>query len=390
MIGFELNEQQELYRKKAHDFALRELRPLSEACDLEGRFPSDLIRKGHEAGLITFRYPKEYGGAGVEDQITWAIVREELAWGCPALTVGMLASNLAATPILHMGTPEQKRKYLTRLCDPSRVAVAAMAMTESDAGSDVSSISTTARKRDGGYVLNGRKVFITNGGIAEVTVVYSRMEGTEGMDGMTAFIVDGQPMGFSMGRKEEKMGIRASHTAEIVLDDVEVPEEDRLGPEGQAFLISMRMFDESRIMVAALAVGIARAAMELALQYMGRLSHYGRKMNEFQSASFRLADMAMKIEAARLMTWRSAWLANQGRRMTQEGAMAKCFASETASWVTEEAIDLMGLEGGLTRSLVEKMYRDSRVWRIFEGTSEIMRAVTARELFRPLARGARA
>jgi alkylation response protein AidB-like acyl-CoA dehydrogenase len=382
VIAFELNEQQELYRKKAHDFAARELRPVAVQCDLEARFPPDLIRKGHQAGLITFRYPEEYGGAGVDDQITWAVVREELAWGCPALTVGMLASNLAATPILHMGSPQQKQKYLTRLCDPGRVAVAAMAMTEPDAGSDVSSIATTARKVNGRYVLNGRKVFITNGGIADVTVVYGRMEGTEGMNGMTAFILDGQPEGLSMGRKEEKMGIKASHTAEIVLDDVEVSEEDRLGPEGQAFLMSMRMFDESRIMVAALAVGIARGAMEIALQHLAGASQFGKNMNARQSASYRLSDMAVRIDAARLLAWRAAWLANQGKRMTRESAMAKCFASETANWVTDEAVDILGLEGCLNRSLVEKMYRDARVWRIFEGTSEIMRAVTARELFK--------
>jgi alkylation response protein AidB-like acyl-CoA dehydrogenase len=382
MIAFELNQEQESYRKKAHDFARNELRPLALECDLEGRFPFDLIRKGHERGLITFRYPKEYGGAGVDDQITWAIVREELAWGCPALTVGMLASNLAATPILHMGSPQQKKKYLTRLCDPRAAAVAAMAMTEPDAGSDVSSISTSARSIKSGYVLNGRKVLITNGGIADITVVYGRMEGTEGMSGMTAFIIDGRPNGLSMGRKEEKMGIKASHTAEIILDDVEVPNDDRLGPEGQAFLMSMRMFDESRIMVAALAVGIARGAMEIALQHLAATSEFGKKMNATQSASGRLADMAMRIDAARLLAWRAAWLANKGKRMTKESAMAKCFASETANWVTDEAIDLLGLGGCLSRSMVEKMYRDARVWRIFEGTSEIMRAVTARELYK--------
>ncbi len=383
MIGFDLSEEQRMFQKTAHDFAARELRPIALECDRTGTYPQELITKGHQAGLIAFHFPEEYGGAGVTDRVSWTLVREELAWGCPALCIAMMASNLAATPILHMGSKAQKEKYLTRLTDPDRITLAAMAMTEPDAGSDVASIRTKAVKKDGRYVLNGTKTFITNGGIADVTVVYARMEGSTGMDGMTAFIIDGRPKGFSMGKKEEKMGIRASHTAEIILEDVEVPEEDRLGPEGEAFLLSMRMFDESRIMVGALALGIARSALETAIRYSDERKQFGKPLKAFEGISFKLAEMATRLDAARLLTWRAAWLAsNDGRRFTKESAMAKCYATEAASWITDQAIQILGGYGYMHEYLVEKLYRDSRIFRIFEGTSEIMRLIVSRELFR--------
>lgn len=382
MLGFDLTEEQRMIRKTAHDFALKELRPIALECDRSEKYPADLIQKGHQAGLISFHFPEEYGGAGVDDRVSWSLVREELAWGCPGLCIAMMASNLAAIPILHMGSPEQKARYLTRLSDPGKPVLAAMAMTEPDAGSDVSSIRTTARKQGDRYVLNGRKTFITNGGIADVTVVYCRMEGSKGMEGMTAFIIDGKPQGFSMGKKEDKMGIRASHTSELILEDVEVPAEDRLGGEGQAFLLSMHMFDESRIMVASLALGIARAALEIAVDYAGQRSQFGRSINKFEGISFKLADMAMRLDAARLLTWRAAWLANQGRRMTKESAMAKCCAAEAAHWICDQALQVLGGYGYMREYLVEKFYRDSRIFRIFEGTSEIMRLIISRELYR--------
>lgn len=383
MIAFELNEEQRLFQKTAHDFAAKELRPLALECDASHGYPPELIKKGHEAGLISFRYPEEYGGAGVEDQVSWALVREELAWGCAGLTIAMLASNLAATPILHMGTGDQKQKYLTRLCDPERAVLAAMGMTEPDAGSDVTAIRTTAVRKGDHYLLNGRKTFITNGGIADITVVYARMAGSKGLEGMTAFIIDGRPQGLTMGKVEEKMGIRASHTAELILEDVAVPIEDRLGQEGQAFLLSMRMFDESRIMVAALAIGIARAAYEIAREYAAQRSQFGRTLNKFQGVSFKLAEMATRIDAARLLTWRAGWLATEGKRMTKHSAMAKFYAGETANWVCDQAIQILGGYGYMTEYLVEKLYRDARVFRIFEGTSEIMQLVISRELYRP-------
>jgi acyl-CoA dehydrogenase len=382
MIAFELTEEQRLFQKTAYDFAVKELRPIALECDESGHYPPDLIKKGHEAGLIAFRYPEEYGGASVDDQISWAIVREELAWGCPGLTIAMLASNLAATPIMNIGSQEQKKKYLTRLCDPENITLAAMAMTEPNAGCDVSGIRTTAQKVGDRYIINGTKTFITNGGIADITVLYCRMKGTTGMDGMTAFIIDGKPKGFSQGKKESKMGINASYTAELILEDVEVPEEDRLGPEGKAFHISMQMFDESRIMVAALANGIARAGLEIARDYANERSQFGKKLVNFEGISFKLADMATRIDAARLLTWRAAWMANHGVRMTKESAMAKMYATEMANYVTDQAIQILGGYGYMKEYLVEKLYRDARVFRIFEGTSEVMRLVISRELYR--------
>jgi len=213
-------------------------------------------------------------------------------------------------------------------------------------------------------------------------VIYARMEGTAGMKGMTAFIIDGRPKGFSQGKVEEKMGILASHTAELIMEDVEVPEEDRLGPEGEAFLLSMRMFEESRINVASMAIGIGRAALEIALDYAKERSQFGQPIIKFQGVSFKLADMAMQIEAARLLVWRAAWLANQGRKFNKESAMAKCMASEAASFITDLAIQILGGYGYMREYLVEKLHRDARVFRLFEGTSEVMRLIMARELER--------
>lgn len=382
MIGFELSEEQKLFQKTAHDFAVKELRPISMECDQSGHYPPELIQKGHKAGLIAFRYPEEYGGGGVDDQVSWAIVREELSWGCAGLAIAIVASGLAATPIVSIGSPAQKKKYLTRLCDPEKITLAAMAMTEPNAGSDVSGIRTTARKKGDRYILNGTKTFITNGGIADVTVVYCRMEGTVGMNGMTAFIIDGQPKGFYQGKKEDKMGIRASHTAELILEDVEVSEEDRLGPEGKAFHVSMKMFDESRIMVAAQALGIARAAFEIARDYADQRTQFGKKLTNFEGISFKLADMATQIDAARLLTWRAAWMATRGLRMSKESAMAKLYAGEAASYVTDQAIQILGGYGYIKEYLVEKLFRDARVYRIFEGTAEVMRLVISRELYK--------
>ena len=382
MLSFQLSEEQRMIQRTAHNFAANELRPIALDCDMKESYPVELLRKGHEAGLISFHFPEEYGGAGVEDRVSWALVREELAWGCPGLCIAMMASNLAAVPILHMGSPEQKAKYLTRLTGMKNPVLAAMAMTEPDAGSDVSSIRAHAHKKDGRYILNGRKTFITNGGIADVTVVYCRMEGSKGMEGMTAFIIDGKPPGFSMGKKEKKLGIRASHTSELILENVEVIEEDRLGPKGEAFLLSMRMFDESRIMVAALAIGTARAALEIAVEYAGQRSQFGKPLKNFEGVSFKLADMATRLDAARLLNWRAAWMATQGSKMTKESAMAKCYATEVSSWITDQAIQILGGYGYMREYLVEKLYRDSRIFRIFEGTSEIMRLIVARELYR--------
>jgi len=271
---------------------------------------------------------------------------------------------------------------ITRLCDPDHPTLAAMAMTEPNAGSDVSGIRTTARKKGDRYILNGTKTFITNGGIADITVVYCRMEGTAGMDGMTAFVIDGRPTGFSQGKKEAKMGIKASYTAELILEDVEVPEENRLGPEGKAFHISMKMFDESRIMVAAQALGIARAALEIARDYADQRMQFGKKISSFEGVSFKLADMATRLDAARLLTWRAAWMANQGMKIGKESAMAKLYASEAASYVTDQAIQILGGYGYMKEYLLEKLYRDARVFRIFEGTAEIMRLIISRELYR--------
>lgn len=378
-IGFELTEEQKQFQELAHAFAENEIRPVAPHFDEVEEFPWDLMRKGNELGLMNYALPEEYGGAGVESAVTGSIITEELAWGCAGVATALGGTGLCATPIVIAGTHEQKSKYLTRLTDTKKLQLGAYAITEPEAGSDVASMKTTARKVSGGYVLNGTKQFITNGGLADVYTVFATIDPSRRADGICAFIVD-KDMGVKPGKKEKKMGIRASHTAQVHFEDVFVPEENLLGEEGEGFLIAMRTFEHTRPSVASMAIGVARAAFEYAMDYAGQREQFGKPIARLQAIGFMIADMATEIDAARLLTWRAAWMMDRGMPVNKEASMAKRFAADMAMKVTTDAVQILGGVGYMRDYPVEKWMRDAKIMQIYEGTSQIQRVVISRML----------
>lgn len=376
---FDLTEEQKQFQELAHSFAENEIRPVAPHYDEVEDFPWDLVKKGNELGLMSYAFPEEYGGAGVHSAVTNAVVTEELAWGCAGVATAMGGTGLCATPIMIGGNPTQKAKYLSYLADPKNLHLGAYAITEPNAGSDVASMKTTAKKVSGGYVLNGTKQFITNGGLADVYVVFATIDPSRRADGICAFIVE-KDMGVQPGKKEKKMGIRASHTAQIHLEDVFVPQENLLGEEGEGFLIAMRTFEHTRPDVAAMAIGVSRAAFEYAMDYSQQREQFGKPIARLQAVGFMLADMATEIDAARLLTWRAAWMLDQGLPVNKEASMAKRFAADTAMKVTTDAVQVLGGVGYTRDYPVEKWMRDAKIMQIYEGTSQVQRVVISRML----------
>jgi acyl-CoA dehydrogenase len=377
-IHFDLSEEQRQFQELAHSFAEKEIRPVAPEFDEREEFPWDVVKKAAELGLMTYGLPEEYGGTGA-DALTQCVVTEEMAWGCAGIATAIGGTGLCATPIVLGGNEAQKKKYLPRFSDTRKLTLGAYAITEPDAGSDVASMKTTAKKVSGGYVLNGTKHFITNGGLADIYVIFATIDPAQRADGICAFIVE-KEMGVQPGKKERKMGIRASHTAQIHLEDVFVPEENLLGDAGEGFLIAMRTFEHTRPDVAALAVGVARAAFEYAMDYAQQREQFGKPIARFQAIGFMLADMATEIDAARLLTWRSAWMLDQGLPVNKEASMAKRFAADTAMKVTTDAVQILGGVGYMRDYPVEKWMRDAKIMQIYEGTSQIQRVVISRML----------
>ncbi len=383
MIGFDLTEEQQRLKEMAHEFAEKEMRPVAAHYDETEEFPWPVLKKASEVGLLAYAIPEEFGGAGITSQVTNCIVQEELFWGCAGIATSMGAIMLGALPILVAGSDAQKKKYLTMLTElkPDKMPkLGAFALTEPEAGSDAASLKTSAKKVPGGYVLNGTKHFITNGGIADVYTVFATLDPAKGADGITAFIVEGSTKGVKPGKKEKKMGIRASHTAQVHFDDVVVPEENLLGAEGEGFFVAMQTLDLSRPMVAVGAVGIARAAFEAALQYSMERKQFGRPIAKQQAISFMLADMATQIDAARLLCWRSAWLLDHDEPSMKESSMAKSFAPDVAMQVTTDAVQIFGGVGYTRDYPVEKFMRDAKIMQIYEGTTQIQKLVISRSM----------
>lgn len=378
-ISFDLTEEQRQFQELAHLFSENEIRPVAPHYDEVEEFPWDLIKKAHNLGLMTYAFPEEYGGAGVSSTVTQTLVTEELAWGCAGVATALGGTSLGATPIMIAGNPTQKAKYLCRLSDTRKLELGAYAITEPEAGSDVASMKTTAKKVSGGYVLNGTKQFITNGGLADIYSVFATVDPSRRADGITTFIVE-KDMGVKPGKKEKKMGIRASHTAQIHLEDVFVPDENVLGDEGDGFLIAMRTFEHTRPLVASMAIGVARAAYEYALDYSVQREQFGRSIAKFQAIGFMLADMATDIDAARLLTWRAAWMLDHHLPVNKEASMAKRFAADMAMKVTTDAVQILGGVGYMRDYPVEKWMRDAKIMQIYEGTSQIQRVVISRML----------
>jgi alkylation response protein AidB-like acyl-CoA dehydrogenase len=380
MIGFELTEEQRELRAWAHEFAEKEIRPVAAEYDEKEEMPWPVLEKAAQIGLLSYGIPEEYGGGGVTSALTHVIISEELFWGCAGIASAIGASNLASVPILLMGNEEQKRHYLPRFCQTDRVVLGAFALTEPQAGSDVVALRTRAERKGDRYILSGQKRFITNGGIADVYIVFATIDPSLGYGGVTAFIVDGDTPGLKAGKKERKMGIRASHTGDVIFEDVEVPVENRLGEEGEGFVLAMKVFERTRPGVAAGAIGIARAAYEYALQYARERVQFGKPIIAKQAIRFMLADMATEIDAARLLTWRAAWMIDAGLSNNVQASMAKVFAAETAMRVTTQAVQILGGYGYMRDYPVEKWMRDSKITQIYEGTSEIQRVVISQML----------
>ncbi len=379
MVEFELTEEQKLMQKTAHEFAEKEMRPIALEYDKKGVMPWDVVKKAHAIGLDTAFIPEEYGGGGVTSTLTHCIVMEELNWGCAGIATGLLGAGLAYLPIIHMGTEEQKKRFLPRFTGPEP-RLGALCLTEPDAGSDNQAISTTAVKEGDEWVLNGVKRFITNGGVADIHVVFATIDKSLRFLGVRGFVVEHDTPGLKEGKVEDKMGIRASHTSEVLLDNCRIPVGNMLGSEdSSAFYGAMKTLESSRPLVAAGAVGIARAAYEYALDYSRKRKQFGGPIAKKQAIAFMLADMKTKIDAARLLVYRSAWMLDQGMPMNKEASEAKLFAADMAMDVTTDAVQIMGGAGYMKDEPVEKWMRDAKVFQIWEGTSQIQRLVISRD-----------
>jgi len=374
MISFRLSEEQEAIRRVAHEFAEREIRPVAAEYDEREEYPEWFVEKAFRAGLTYTYVPEEYGGQGM-DFLTACLVNEELAWGCCGFATILGANNLGVTPLLVAGSEDQKRKYLADLT--SRPSLAAMALTEPEAGSDAGAVKSTAVRDGDFYVLNGTKCFISNGGLADVTTVFASTDRSAGTRGLSCFIVP-KGEGISPGKKEKKMGVRASATYEVILDNCKVPAENLLGEEGRGFKIAMMTLDKARVSVGSASVGIARAAMEAAIDYAKQRVQFGRPVAEFQAVQFMLADMAIQIEAARLMYMKAAWLETQHLPFTKEAAMCKTFCSDVAMRVTTDVVQVFGGYGYMREYPVEKYMRDAKINQIWDGTNQIQRMVIGR------------
>ncbi|MFN2628885.1 MAG: acyl-CoA dehydrogenase family protein [Gaiellaceae bacterium] len=367
-ISFRLTRTQRELQRLAHEFAERELRPIAAGWDEREDFPPALLAQAAGLGLTSYAVPRKWGGGGV-DAVTAALIAEELSWGCAGLAATIQATMFPVRPLLRFGTDAQRERYLPLLASTDG-CLAAIAFTEPHAGSDVAAITASARRQGDGLVLAGEKVYVTNGGIAEVTVVFAKLDGE-----VTAFILERGEAG--AGRKEAKLGLRASYTGSMILDGVRIPADRLLGQPGQGFLVAMDFFESSRPQVAAGALGIARAAFEHATAYAREREAFGRPILDQQGVSFKLAQMAMEIEAARLLVWRACAAVDAGEDAGLLGAYAKAFAADAAMTATTDAVQILGGAGIMRDHPVEKWFRDAKVFQIVEGTSEIQRQVIA-------------
>jgi acyl-CoA dehydrogenase len=379
---FDLTDEQREIQRLCRDFAAREIRPVSlEVDEAETEIPWEVWYKAAEIGLTAFMLPEEYGGGGLTDCLTGCIVQEELSHGCAGMGNLIPSNGFFAEPLLVLGTTEQKDRWLRPLSE-ARPPLTALATTEPQSGSDAAGIQTSAKRVDGGYVLNGQKSWISNGGVAKYYMIFAQTQPGAGSRGITAFVVEAGDEGFSWGKPMRKMGQRAIPNVELFLEDCFVAEDRRVGEEGQGFRGLMETFDRSRVTLAASATGLARAALEYAVEYAKERHQFGQPIANFQAVAFRLADMALKVDAARLLTWRAAKMIDNGQRATTEAAMAKLFASEAAMWCTWAALQTLGGWGYSREYPVEKWMRDAKLEEIEEGTSDIQRLVISRGILR--------
>jgi butyryl-CoA dehydrogenase len=385
-MEFQFTEEQQLIRETARQFAEEYLAPRAAHHDLTAEFTAEQARRLGELGFLGMQVPEEYGGSGL-DSISYVLAMEEVSRGDAATAVTMTVQNsLVNWPLARFGTPEQKRKYLPRLATGEWLGC--YALTEPVAGSDPASMGTGAVEDGDSYVLNGSKIFISNGGVADIALVWAQTHRELKHKGVTAFIVEKGTPGFEVGAEEHKMGIRGSNTVELYFKNCRVPKANILGPVGDGFKIAMMTLDGGRIGIASQALGIAQAALDAAVQYAQQRQAFGRPIAELEGIQFKIADMAAEIQASRLLTYHAAWTKDQGVRYTKQAAMAKLHASETATRVTHMAGQVHGGYGYLRDFPVERLYRDARITEIYEGTSEIQRLVIAGQVFKDAHPGA--
>ncbi len=379
-MNFALSEELQLMRQHVRDFAQREIAPVAAKLDREPAFPWETLRQMGELGLLGILTPEEYGGAGL-DMLSYAVLLEEIsAADASHGTIMSVTNGLPQGMILRYGSEEQKQRYLPKLA--SGEWIGAFCLSEPHCGSDAAALKTRAERCEEGYLLSGTKAWITGGGEAHVYLVMAKTDMSAGARGVSCFILEKDTPGMVFGKPEEKLGQHAATTTTVTLEDCRVPEEALLGEESQGFVYAMASLDSGRIGIAAQAVGIARAAFEAARDYAAERYAFGQPIREFQGIGFKLADMATGLEAARLLTHKAAWLKDRGYRVTQEASMAKLFASEAASRITHDAIQVFGGYGYSKDYPVERYFRDARVTELYEGTSEIQRIVIARQIYR--------
>lgn len=378
-MDFELDEDLLILQQTARRFADEEIIPVAAGYDVSGEFPTEILRKAWELGLSHTFIPEEHGGVGLSI-LGSCVAVEEVSRGCAGITTSMISNDLGLTPILVGGSEDQIREWVSPCAEEFKLF--AFCLSEPGAGSDVAGLQLHAEKDGDDYVLNGTKAWITNGGVADLYTVFATLDRSSRHADICAFVLARDTPGLTPGKKEDKMGQRASDTCVIHFDNVRVPASQRLGAEGQGFKIAMATLDRTRPLIGALATGIARRALEESLAYAAERKAFGQPIGEFQAIQFMLADIAKDIEAGRLLTYQSAWMLDQGRSASKQSSMAKCFATDSAMRATVDAVQIFGANGYTKEYPVEKLMRDAKLMQIYEGTNQIQRIVIARELAR--------
>ena len=378
-MEFGLSDEQRLLQESVRRFAQEEIAPVAAEYDASGEFPREIIAKAWELGLVSTQVSPEYGGVGLSS-LDGCIVTEELAWGCAGICTSIMANDLGLLPIAIAGTEAQKQAWLTLLTE--RFSLIAFCLSEPQAGSDVAGLQLKVSKEGEDYVLDGTKCWITNGGEADFYTVFATLDPSQRHAGICAFVLHADTPGISHGKKEDKMGQRASETRVVIFDGVRVPAAQRLGAEGEGFKVATQTLDRARPPIAAVGTGIARRALEESVAYAQERKAFGSPIGSFQAVQFMLADMAKDVEAARLLTHQSAWMVDQGLRASKHSSFAKCFATDVAMRASTDAVQVFGGNGYTKEYPVEKLMRDAKLMQIYEGTNQIQRLVIARELLR--------
>lgn len=376
---FELPEDVKMLRDLAMDFTKREIMPRAEHYDRTEEWPWEIFHKAREVGLVNLNIPEEYGGMGAT-ALEECVIAESMAYGCSGIQTALMLNQLATLPLLIAGSDQQKRRYLPWIVDEGKIA--AYCMTEPDAGSDVAGIKSTAIRRRDTYFLNGLKTWITDGPVASLFVVFAKSDPDAGHNGMSCFLVERDWPGVSTSKPLKKMGQHAAQACQVFFEEVEVPAANRLGAEGDGFKIGMKAFDKSRPGVATAAVGVARRALDEAVAYAGERTAFGQPISHFQGVGFMLADMAIRVEAGRLLAYKAAWDVDQGTSNTMPAAMAKAYCAEAAMKNATDAVQVFGGNGYSKEYPVEKLMRDAKIYQIYEGTTQIQQMIIMRELYR--------